>query len=131
MSSTLSECTLLVVEPDIYILELLEMVFVEEGTKVYGFRNLSAVDLDNAFETQFDLAIIATRGYNDEVVEFLKKLRLKFSLPVLAFSCDVDIEAKADCLGFDDYIVKPFDIDTLLRQLSAAVESFRAKNRNN
>lgn len=37
------------------------------------------------------------------------------ALPVVAFSCDNEIEESYRQFGFDDYIKKPFDLDLLYR----------------
>ncbi|RYG18790.1 MAG: response regulator [Chitinophagaceae bacterium] len=120
---TLSGCTVLIIEPDKSILELLTLILEEHDANVMGFLEGSTDALERIKKIKIDLAIIAFRGNGQDAISILSALRRIDSFPALAFSCDFDIDKKAKASGFDGYIPKPFDIDELYLKLISSIKA--------
>ncbi|MFM2343794.1 MAG: hypothetical protein RLZZ210_402 [Pseudomonadota bacterium] len=71
--------------------------------------------------SQFDLVILDLGLPNIDGMEILKRIRVKYSMPVIVLTARDALESKVNAfnLGADDYMVKPFEIDELLVRIYA------------
>jgi DNA-binding NtrC family response regulator len=113
MGNALKKCMVLIIEPDENILEVLTFALVDEGMEVFGFVEFSTQVIDLLEEKFISIAIIAFRGKGEAAIKILNEIKLYQAIPVLAISCDNDIDLKYKKHGFNGYINKPFDINEL------------------
>ncbi|WP_158795580.1 response regulator [Pedobacter sp. L105] len=61
------------------------------------------------------LVVLDFRLYGEECTHLCKLIKKDFpDLPVIAMSCNSNIENEYQDAGFDNFIIKPFDIEHLL-----------------
>jgi CheY-like chemotaxis protein len=54
----------------------------------------------------------------DSCIEICQQIKARYPhIPVIAMSCNYNINGVYDQQGFDDYIAKPFDLDVLYATL--------------
>lgn len=119
------EETILLVDDDAALLEVMSIVLSSEG-----YRVISAVDGAEALREVdgegLDLVILDVMLPRISGFEVLKKIREKSDVPVVmltAKSQSVDKVVGLE-LGADDYITKPFDTKELLARIRAILRRF-------
>ncbi|MCV6607590.1 MAG: response regulator transcription factor [Campylobacterales bacterium] len=116
--------TILVVEDEQDLLELIEFSLIGDGHKVYGFENTNGVKncLD---EKEIDLIIMDRILPNVEGSDFIQKIRQqRYNHPVIYVSGKNSTDDIIDGFnkGGDDYISKPFEIDILKARVNAVLK---------
>jgi len=112
--------TILFVEDDLDIVEMVELFLNNEGYKVFhvddGAKVLPAVRLH-----QPDLVIMDIMLPNVDGIECTKQIRKQFNVPIIMLTAKVEQRDKLVGLlnGADDYLCKPFDIQELLLRVKA------------
>ena len=106
--------TILVVEDDKYINEMLEQLLKLNGYKVllaYSGTEGLLLYKENIDLVLLDLMLPGKNG--EEVIQEMKSM---IDLPIIVMSAIGDIDKKIDLfkLGADDYVIKPFSNDELL-----------------
>ena len=113
--------TIVVVEDEEDILELIEYNLQKEGYETIGFLHTKHLE-ELLEEERVDLMIMDRNLPNIEGARFVKRLREKgCGVPVIFLSAknaDEDIEEGFE-LGGDDYITKPFNMKELLLRIRA------------
>jgi DNA-binding response OmpR family regulator len=108
--------TIIVVDDDPAILDLVEMVLDEEGYEVKTATNgREALDLLAAQQPTMvllDLMMPVMDGWS--FCRLVKGNAATKNLPIIIMSADRHLGQKADDVSADDFLVKPFDIDMLL-----------------
>lgn len=107
--------TIVVIDDDIYIGDLLEKVLTQEGYSVLrAYSGTEAVLLLSQCHPDLVLLDLMLPGLSGE--EVLPKIR---EIPVIVISAKIDVEDKVKMLmdGADDYLTKPFDIQELLARI--------------
>ena len=119
------EETVLIVDDDAALLEVMSIVLSSEG-----YRVITAVDGAEALKEVggegLDLVVLDVMLPRVSGFEVLKKIREKSDVPVVmltAKSQSVDKVVGLE-LGADDYITKPFDTKELLARLRAILRRF-------
>ena len=126
--------TIMIIDDDIYIGQLLEEALSREGYRpMRAYSGTEALLLLAAQRPDLILLDLMLPGLSGE--ELLPKLK---GIPVIVLSAKADVGGKVNLLrsGADDYVTKPFDIDELLARIavqlriaadsgSSAVLSFR------
>lgn len=111
--------TALVIDDDPDILDFLHTLLELEGYQVTVttrgddlemLRRESLPDL-----ILLDVFLSGTDGR--EIVKELKQQEQTRAIPVIMFSARADVEAMARAAGADDFLVKPFNVDTLLTKI--------------
>jgi DNA-binding response OmpR family regulator len=96
--------TIIIQETDRHVLEVLQTALTEENFNVYAMQHC-----DEDFM---------------RLIEIFNRIRMKYPhLPLIALSCNHNINTVAPELGFDGYIPKPFDLDELYRTLRRFIPS--------
>lgn len=121
--------TVLVVDDDPHIRELLRFYLQKEG-----YKALEAVDGADALlrleEEQVHLAIVDIMMPNIDGYQLCKEIREHFDIPVLMLTAKGEItdKEKAYLAGTDDYIVKPFEPKEVLFRIKALLRRFQMIN---
>ena len=117
--------TILIVEDEEDILELLEYSLQKEGYETIGFLNVSESLYSIFEEEQIDLILMDRNLPGVEGTTFVKEIKTKgYNPPVIYVSAkdkDEDILDGFDSYG-DDYITKPFNIKELLARVKAVLK---------
>ena len=105
-------------ETDCDILEILKYALQQEHFSIYAVE-----ELDNNFLEMIDqhrphVIMLDYRLNGDSCIEICQQIKTRYPhLPVIAMSCNYNINDVYDQQGFDDYIAKPFDLDVLYATL--------------
>jgi DNA-binding response OmpR family regulator len=110
--------TILVLDDDQVILDLLQTVLTDAGYEIVVAPSLPAVPAD----TSADLVItdlVPLKAYRRETaLEWIASLRARFpDSPLVVVTAHADALAEDDMLGANAIIAKPFDVDVLLAKL--------------
>lgn len=116
--------TILLVEDEEDILELLEYTLQKEGYETIGFLNISSKIYEVLEEETIDLILMDRNLPGFEGSIFIKELKSKgYNTPVIYVSAKDKEEDILD--GFeayaDDYITKPFNIKQLCARVKAVI----------
>ena len=109
--------TIVIVETDQSILDILIILLTEEGYYVKG-----TIKFEEA-ETLVDierpkLIIIEYKLRGLEAISLCKQFKSKYpAMLTVAISCNEDISSHYKILGFDNFIAKPFDINVLVQTI--------------
>jgi DNA-binding response OmpR family regulator len=110
--------TIIVQDTDEDILDILTIALSEEGFRVYPILHCEDDFLDMIETTRPHVVILDFKLSGDEALRVLREIKAKYPhLPVIASSCNSNINEAYDQAGFDGYIPKPFDLDLLYRTL--------------
>src|SRR5438477_3307328 len=106
---------ILIVEDDDSILDVLKIILSKAGYKINSYSNGKAVMQEN-YETPdlflLDKQLSGTDGL--DICRHLKKKNETKGIPVVMISANPQIGPLSFEAGADDYIEKPFTIETLL-----------------
>jgi DNA-binding response OmpR family regulator len=113
--------TILVIEDEVDITEIITIVLEDEGYKV---RSLSNADHYEARlkESYPDLVLLDLNigGFNGQIIcEYIKSHFDLKSIPVILVSANINaVKVKEEC-GAEDLLEKPFDITSLVSKVQA------------
>lgn len=112
---------ILIIEDDPGILELLQLIFEDEGYLVDAFiSGKSALDI-TAFSPDIIILDIRIAGYDqtgDEICAELKAILPPYTIPVLLISAENNLYQLARACKSDGYMAKPFNVERLLEMVS-------------
>lgn len=110
--------TIIVQETDEDILYILTIALKEEGFRVYPLQHCESDFLEMIESTRPHVVMLDYKLRGEDVLRVLRQIKAKYPyLPVIASSCNSNIQEAYDKDGFDDYIPKPFDLDLLYATL--------------
>ncbi|MGM0519115.1 MAG: response regulator transcription factor [Campylobacterota bacterium] len=117
--------TVLIVEDEEDILELLEYTLQKEGFETIGFLNIDK-NLKKIFEEEdIDLILMDRNLHGSEGTSFIKNIRKEgYDNPVIYVTAkdkDEDILEGFESYA-DDYITKPFNINELVARIKAVLK---------
>ena len=115
--------TIIVVEDELDLLELLEYHLTKEGYDVEGFLEPSRVE-EMLKSENVDLLIMDRNLPKTEGAQFVKQIRQKgFTVPVIFLTAKTEDIHKVEGfeVGADDYITKPFSPKELTARLKAVI----------
>lgn len=118
---------ILVVEDDNDLNRTVCAFLAQKGYETEGCLNANDA-YDKMYETVFDLIVSDIMMPNIDGFEFAKTVRsLNENIPILFMTARDDFEAKQRgfCVGIDDFMVKPVDLDELFLRIGALLR--RAK----
>ncbi len=113
--------TIWIVEDERSILEVMQILLPENGYQVRVFSNPSMV-----LETLYaeihkpDLICLDVHmngGDGRDIARQIKQNDESKEIPILLMTADVHIEEKAQQAGADDYIKKPFSMETFISKI--------------
>ncbi|NOW94295.1 response regulator transcription factor [Mucilaginibacter sp. SG564] len=108
---------ILVIDDDEDILEILHIVFQEEGYEVVLSNTGDAAEHIQIIHPDLillDVRIEGSKKRGDEICAELKEQYKEEKMPIILVSAESDLELLANECGADHYISKPFDIYQLL-----------------
>jgi DNA-binding response OmpR family regulator len=110
--------TILVLDDDQVILDLLQTVFTDAGYDTVVAPGLHAIPAN----TSADIVItdlVPLKAYRREsAVDWITSLRSRFAgSPVFVVTAHADAVAEPDMLGANAIIAKPFDVEVLLAKV--------------
>lgn|SRR5690606_11923890 len=109
--------TILVIDDDEDILEILNIVFQDSGYKVILSRVGLEADFINVLHPDIvllDVRIIGSLKSGTDICKDLKNNAETKHMRVVLFSAEHDLHTMASACDADSYIAKPFGIDNLL-----------------
>ena len=120
--------TILIVEDEIDILELLEYTLQKEDFETIGFLNVSQKLYDVLEEESIDLILMDRNLPGIEGSNFISDIKSKgYDVPVIYVSAKDKDEDILD--GFekyaDDYITKPFNLKELVARVKAVIKRMK------
>jgi DNA-binding NtrC family response regulator len=115
--------TILVLDDDQVILDLLQTVLTEAGYDTVVAPGLSAIPEDTSADVVIT-DLLPLKAYRRELaLDWVRSLRARFAeSPVLVVTGHADALAEADKLGANAIIAKPFDVDVLLAKLDELLD---------
>jgi|SRR5580698_18902 two-component system response regulator VicR len=116
MQHTALQKTLLIIEDDLEILDILELIFQAEGYKVFISENGAETNDLAAINPDLILLDIRLSKSGKEGAEICMRLKANEStrhIPVILLSAELDIRTVCSECGANDYVRKPFDVDKL------------------
>lgn len=109
--------TILIIDDDEDILEILNIVFQDSGYEVILSRVGLEADFINVLHPDIvllDVRIVGCPKSGADICKDLKANAQTKHVPVILFSAEHDLHSMASACEADSYIAKPFGIDNLL-----------------
>ena len=117
--------TILIVDDDINILQLVNINLSEAGYKVFQAKDGSeALGILN--KETYDLAVVDVMMPFMDGYALTKEIRKKYDIPVILLTAKNQIEDKEEGFrsGTDDYLVKPFEPRELVFRIKALLRRY-------
>jgi len=108
---------ILVIDDDEDILEILNIIFQEEGYNVVLSNNAVAADQVQVIHPDLILLDVRLAGSAKSGTQLCTEIKQKYNdqnIPVLLLSAESNLSFLAKECGADGFIAKPFDINSLL-----------------
>jgi DNA-binding NtrC family response regulator len=110
--------TIIVQDTDKSVLEVLTLALEQGNFNVYPLQDCEANFIELIEKHRPHVVMLDFRIDGKKCLEILKVIKASYpSLPVIAMSCNNNINTVALASGFDGYIEKPFDFELLYRIL--------------
>ena len=110
--------TIIVQDTDPAVLEMLITALEMENFEVYPLMDLEEDFMDLIDKHRPHVVLMDYAWHGEKCLAACRRIKTKFPhLPVIATSCNNNINQEYDRLGFDGYLKKPFDLDLLYRIL--------------
>jgi DNA-binding NtrC family response regulator len=120
------EPTIIVQETDNDVLDIITYALGEGGFTVYPLLTCDEGFLKVIEKTKPHVVILDFKLKGEEAMRVLREIKAVYPhLPVIASSCNSNINDAYDRLGFNDYIDKPFDLDVLFSTLRKHIPNAR------
>jgi len=118
--------TIIVQETDSDVLDIITYALGEGGFDVYPLLTCEEDFLDIIEKTRPHVVMLDFKLKGEEAMRVLQEIKAKYPhLPVIASSCNFNINTAYNRLGFDDYIPKPFDLEALYFTLRKHIPNAR------
>jgi DNA-binding response OmpR family regulator len=114
--------TLLLIDDDVELCEMLQMFFDQAGHHLDHVHN--GVDgISTALRGAYDLLILDVMLPSIDGFTLLKEIRRRKAIPVIMLTAKAQKRERLEGLnaGADDYVTKPFDPDELLARIHAVL----------
>ncbi len=123
--------SILVVDDEMEIADLIEIYLKNEGYQVYKYYNGNDV-LKEIDDLQLDLAILDVMMPEIDGFTLCSKIREKYTFPIIFETAKVEDIDKINGLtiGADDYITKPFQPLELVARVKAQLRRYKNYNPN-
>lgn len=110
--------TIIVQDTEKDILDILTAALELEHFKVYAVMDNEADLLGMIDQVRPHVVVLDYRLAGKDCARMCREIKARYPhLPVVAMSCNSNINEVYDQHGFDDYISKPFDLDHLYQVL--------------
>jgi DNA-binding response OmpR family regulator len=116
--------TILVIDDDQVMLDLLRTVLTDEGYDTLVAPSLDAIPVDATADVVITDLVPVKAYQRQTALDWVSSLRRRFAdSPVMIVTAHAEAAAEADMLGANAIIVKPFDVELLLATLDDLVTS--------
>jgi two-component system response regulator VicR len=115
---------ILIIDDDEDILDILHIIFKDEGFNVVVSNTGEAADNIHIINPDLILLDVRIDGYSkrgDQICAEIKANYPGHKLPVVLVSAETDLAMLANQCGADFYVKKPFDIYDLLRRVKTCL----------
>jgi two-component system OmpR family response regulator len=118
--------TILVVDDDVHIRELISLYLTDEGFSIAERANGEEA-LDYVIDNQVDMVIMDIMMPQMDGWELCRKLRELGDMPILMITANGESmhRIKGFQLGTDDYLVKPFEPEEMVMRVKALLKRYR------
>lgn len=126
------DTTLLVIDDDVHICEMLQLYFEKENYRVKTANN--GIDGVTAFKTYNpDLVLLDLMMPGKDGWQVCKEIRAVSSKPIIMITAKGETFDKVLGLelGADDFVVKPFDMKELSARIKAVLRRYNAHSKTN
>ncbi|HKG07961.1 MAG TPA: response regulator [Pedobacter sp.] len=114
--------TIVIQETDPSVLEVLTLALTDAGFTVHALDHLNASFLEVIDQQRPHVVMLDFRLSGQQAAEVCFQIKSRYPhLPVIALSCNYNINQDYSRHGFDDYVRKPFDLDVLLKVLRSHI----------
>ena len=116
---------ILIIEDDPDILEILDIIFQDEGFDIISRRNGMSADEIGILHPDLVLLDVRIRGFEKtgaQICAELKALTQTSQLPVLLLSAEANLAHIASRCGANGYVIKPFEINSLVKKVKEMIE---------
>jgi len=116
MNNLFRQKKLLIIEDDADILNILNLIFCEEGYIVVLSANGSESEQLSVIEPDLillDIRLSAREREGADICSRLKSQPATNHIPIILLSAELDIKQVCLACGADNYLGKPFDIEQL------------------
>ncbi|MFI5139479.1 MAG: response regulator [Sphingobacteriales bacterium] len=121
--------TVIIQDTDQSILDILTIALQMEYFQVYSVLDYDSNFIDMIAKLKPHLVMLDYKLDGKICVKICHQIKNVYPhLPVIALSCNSNINDEYDRHGFDDYIPKPFDLDNLYAVLRKHIPIQEAKN---
>lgn len=104
------------------IREVIKTTLDDAGFSVYTSKSTENL-LTEIKEFKPDVVLLDFRLHGKECIKACERTKAQYPvLPVIAMSCNGNIDELYHEYQFDDYLAKPFDIDTLIAVVGRSFE---------
>jgi len=111
-----------ILEDDPGIMDILKIVFLEEGYKVEGYKTVQDFYArKNSNPDLFILDVMLPDGNGLEVCKLLKSDPDTIGTPVMMMSAHAGLPMMTSGCRAEEFLVKPFDIHVLLRKVARQI----------
>lgn len=105
---------IIVQDNDQSVLDVLKLALEMEGFQVCTMEHCDDNILQMIDQIRPHIVILDVKMSGEDCKAICIKIKAKYPhLPVLAISCNTNIQEQYSKFGFDGYIIKPFDLDLL------------------
>lgn len=108
----------MVQDTDAAVLEVLTLALEAEGFSVCPVKLCDEHVMEMIDKVRPHVVMLDYKLDGEDCIKLCQRIKTKYpQLPVLALSCNVNIQERYKCSGFDDYIKKPFNLNLLYKVL--------------
>jgi len=115
---------ILIIEDDPDILEILGIIFQEEGFDIVSKRNGMSADEIGLLHPDLVLLDVRINGFEKtgaQICAELKKYAQTKSLPVMLISAETNLADIAYSCGANAHVTKPFEINSLVEKVKGMI----------
>ncbi|MDQ3239707.1 MAG: response regulator [bacterium] len=114
---------IIVADDDRSIVDVLTMILEDAGYEVESTSNGQTIQKVSEYLPDLLLLDIWMIGVDGrDICKYLKDQKLTKNLPIIMLSANKDTEKISKEAGADDFIAKPFDMDTLLAKAAQHIK---------
>ena len=116
---------ILIIEDDPDILDLLNIIFEDEGYEIFSFNRGTTVENIHLLSPDLillDVRIVGFEKTGDQLCSELKSVAETQNMPIILLSAENNLSSIASKCGANNFLAKPFEIKVLLN----AVKEFLA-----
>lgn len=115
---------ILVIDDDEDILEVLRIIFQEDGYEVIISNTAEAAEHIHHLKPNLVVLDIRLSGSDKTGADICREFKLKYpeaNIPIILVSAEENIHILASYCGADGYLSKPFDINRLMQRVEELI----------